>query len=46
MSKIFDIKLQIKDELKKVLIFGLQARPPIGIILSYYGYRHQVMSLM
>ena len=42
----FDIKVQIKDELKKGLIFGLKARPTIGITLSFVGYRDEVMPLM
>ena len=46
MSEAFDIKEPIKDELRKNLIFGLQARPPIGIILGFVGYRNQVIPLM
>ena len=46
MSEAFDIKKPIKDELKKNLIFGLQARLPIGIILGFTGYSHQVIPLM
>ena len=46
MSKDFDIKLLVKDELKKNLIFGLHARPPIGIILGFCGYSHHVMPLI
>ena len=38
--------MPIKEELKKGLIFGLEARPPIGIILGFFGYQHQVMELM
>ena len=41
-----DIKVQIKNELRTKLIFGLQARPPIGLILGFLGYRHEVMHLM
>ena len=40
------IQVSIKDELKKNLIFGIEARLPIGIILGFYGFRHQVMQLM
>ena len=43
MDEPVDIKVSIKDELKKNLIFGLQARLPIGLILGFYGFRHQVM---
>ena len=30
----------------KCLVFGLEARLPIGLILGFYGYRHEVASLM
>ena len=46
MSQPFEIRVTIKDELKKALIFGLEARLPIGIILGFVGYRHQVLPLM
>ena len=46
MSEPFDIKVSIRDELKKNLIFGLEARPPIGIILGLAGYRNQVIPLL
>ena len=46
MSEQFDIKVPIKDELKKNLILGIQARPPIGIILGFTGYRHLVLPLL
>ena len=42
----FDIKVQIKEDLKKSLIFGLQARLPIGVILGFVGYRHHVLPIM
>ena len=35
----FDIKVEIRDELKKGLILGLEARLPIGIVLGFVGYR-------
>ena len=38
--------MPIKDELKSKLIFGLQARLPIGIILGFTGYHHQIMQEM
>ena len=28
------------------MIFGIEARPPIGMILGFYGFCHQVMKLM
>ena len=42
----FDAKVQIKEELKKGLIFGFRARLPIGIILGFVAIRHQVIPLM
>ena len=46
MSENFEIRAPIKDELQKCLIFGLEARLPIGIILSHCGLSHEVMPLM
>ena len=46
MSEQMNFKAPIKDELKKNLIFGIQARPPIGIILGFVGYSYQVIPLM
>ena len=46
MADKFDIKLPIKDDLKKGLIFGLGARTTIAEILSMCGYRHEVLPLM
>ena len=40
------IRVAIKDELKKKLVFGIQARPPIGIIFKFCGFHHQVMEAM
>ena len=40
MSEYFDIKVAIRDELKKDLIFGIEARPPIGLILGFTGFRY------
>ena len=42
----FVAKVPIKEELKKSLIFGLESRLPIGIILGFVGYRHTVIALM
>ena len=38
-----DIKLQISGELKKSLIFGLQARLPIGLVLGFVAYGDEVL---
>ena len=46
MSELFDIKVPIKDELRKNLIFQIHARPPIGIILGFVGYSYDVIPLM
>ena len=46
MIENFDIKVPIKDELKSGLIFGIDARPPLGLIAGMIGYRHEVLSLM
>ena len=46
MSQSFDIRVQIKESMKKELVFGLVARPAIGIILSYFGYQNEVMHIM
>ena len=46
MSEDFNIKVRIKNDLRRGLIFGIKARLPIGIILSFAGYRHEVMPLL
>ena len=46
MKKEFDIKVSIKEEMKKGLVFGLGARPPIGYILSFFGFHHEVIHMM
>ena len=46
MSEDYDIKVQIKEDLKRGLIFGLRARPSIGIVLGFAGYENQVTHLM
>ena len=46
MIQTFDINVQIKEKLKKGLIFGLKSRLAIGLILGYMGYRHDVVSMM
>ena len=46
MREAFDIRVTIRDNLKKGLVFGLQARLPIGLILGFFGFRHEVLSLM
>ena len=46
MNNQHDVKVPIKRELKKQLVFGLKARPPIAIILSFFGCSHEVYELM
>ena len=46
MQTQFKTKVALKEDLKKILIFGIEARLPIGLILGFYGYRHEVMPLM
>ena len=41
-----DIKVLIKEDLKKGLIFGLSFRPPIVIILGFTGYSQEVLPIM
>ena len=46
MTLNYDIKVPIKEHLKKELILGISARPPIGHIMSYYGHSDEVMELL
>ena len=46
MVKIFDIRVPLKEDLKKALVFGIHARLPVALILSFYSYDHEVMWLM
>ena len=46
MNELFDIKTPIKNELLKGLIFGLESRLPIGIIIGFVGYRDHVLPLL
>ena len=41
-----DVIVPIKEELKRNLIFGIQARPAIGMILSFFGYSYDVFELL
>ena len=41
-----DIKIQIREELKKGLIFGLRARLAIGLVLGFVAYGDEVLHLM
>ena len=46
MSIDFSVDVEIKQELKKKLIFGMNSRLPIALILGYLGYRHEVLPIM
>ena len=46
MSEAYDIRVTIREEFKKDMIFNLQARPPIGIILGYVGYQYEVIPML
>ena len=41
-----DIKIQIREELKKGLIFGLRARLAIGLVLGFVAHGDEVLRLM
>ena len=38
--------MPIQENLKKGLIFGFKARPPVGVMLSFLGYHHYVIHLL
>ena len=42
----FDVRVPIREEMMKDLIFGLEARLPIAIVLSYIGFRHDIAPLL
>ena len=46
LALTFDVRVTIKRHLKRKLVFGLQSRLAIGIILGYVGLRHEVLPLM
>ena len=46
MSDHFDIKVDIKEDLEKGLIFGLSARPPIAMILGFKDFQHEVLPIL
>ena len=46
MSDHFDIKVDIKEDLEKGLIFGLSARPPIAMILGFIDFQHEVLPIL
>ena len=45
-SVSFDVIIPIREELKKVLIFGFKSRLVIAKLLSFIGWRQQVLPLM
>ena len=40
------IKVPLKESLKKGLIFGLQSRLPVGLILGFLDYTNHVVPLL
>ena len=46
MSEKFDVIVPVKQDLKKGLVFGLKARPAIGIVLSFVSQRKETLNLM
>ena len=46
MAEDFDIKVPIKEELKKNVILGIEAMLRIEIILGFYAYSPKVMQLL
>ena len=41
-----ELRVEIKQELLKKLIFGLNSRLPIAIVLGFTGFRHEVFAMM
>ena len=46
MKELTEIRVKIKEELKRRLVFGVESRLPIGIMLGFAGYRHEILPLM
>ena len=46
MVEDFDVRVPIKENLSKGLIFGIGARFPIALIAGQIGHTDQVLSLM
>ena len=46
MQISFDIKVAIREELRKGLIFGLKARLPIAMILAFVGDKYGVIPML
>ena len=40
------IRVKIREELKRELVFGLKSRLPIAIILGFVGFRDEVLPMM
>ena len=41
-----DVKVQIKEDLKKCLILNLRSRLAIGVVLGFVGWRHEVIPIL
>ena len=46
LRETFDIKVLIKESKKKCLILGFSSRLSIAILLSYLGFRHEIVPLL
>ena len=46
MNHLFDKRVKIRKSMKKDLVFGLGARPAIGIILGFCGYQNEAIHIM
>ena len=46
MSDNLDIKVPIRENLKKALVFDIQARLPIGIVLRFAGFKNEMVPML
>ena len=46
MTENFDVIVQVKDDLRKSLIFGINSRLAIATILGLSGHHHEIMPLV
>ena len=46
MNDNTDVRIKIKEELKKGFVFSLHSNQPIDIVLRFVGYQHEALQLM